>query len=91
MDERCYTDEGVMESDGDRCAVMGGRCGRWRCPPWVTEMCDPSGITKFEGGTGADMKMWGKARANSGCSKMLEHPESAMTDGDFISIARCGA
>ena len=80
-----------MKSDGERYAVMGGRCGRWRWPPFVTEMSNPSGITKHEGGTGADMKMWGKARANSGCSKMLEHPESEIADGDFINMARCGA
>ena len=48
------------------------------------------GDHEVEGGTGADWNMWGKARANSGCSKMLEHPESAIAE-DFTSIARCGA
>ena len=80
-----------MEPDAERYAAMGGWFGRWRWPPLVTEMGDLPGITKFEGGTGVNMKMWGKARANSGCSKMLEHPESDIADGDFTNIAKCGA
>ena len=79
-----------IESDEKRCAMAGGRFGRWRWPSFVTKMSDPSGITKFEGGTGADMKMWGKARANSGCSKMLGHPEFDIADGGFTNMERRG-
>ena len=57
----------------------------------MTEMSDPSKITKFDGVTGAEMKMWGMERTNSGCSRMLEHPESDMVDGDLRSIARFGS
>ena len=56
----------------------------------MTEITDPSGITKFEAGTGAGLKMWGKVRANSGCNNILEHPESEIADG-LTSMARCGA
>ena len=50
-----------------------------------------TGDHKLEGGTRADLKTWGEALANSGCSKMLEHLESGIADGDCNNIARCGA
>ena len=52
-------------------------------------MTEPSGITKFEVGTGAGLNMWGKDDGKSGCSRMLLHPESEIADG-LTSIAVWG-
>ena len=52
-------------------------------------MTEPSGITKFEVGTGAGLNMWGKDDGKSGCSRMLLHPESEMADC-LRSMAVCG-
>ena len=51
------TREWGMALDGEIYAVMGGRWGRCKWPPFVTEMTEPSGITKFEVGMGAGLKM----------------------------------
>ena len=52
-------------------------------------MTEPSGITKLEGGTGAGLNMWGKARVKSGCSRILLHPEPDMAEC-LRSMAVCG-
>ena len=57
----------------------------------VTEVVEPSGVTKLEGVTLVGQKMLGMERANSGCSRVLENPESYMAVGDFKSTARWGS